>query len=55
MPKTTSGGVGDAGAPFTLPADLQSLTLEQIADLRTAAESEFDSIYDTEGGPRPEQ
>lgn len=55
MPKTTSGGVGDAGAPFSLPADLSNLTAAQLDELRVKAETEFDAIYDAEGGPQAEQ
>lgn len=55
MPKTTSGGVGDAGAPFKLPADLENLTAEQLDELRVKAETEFDGIYDTDGGPHADQ
>lgn len=55
MPKTTSGGVGDAGAPFNLPADLDNLTGEQLDELRIAAETEFDAIYDADGGPQADQ
>lgn len=46
MPKTTSGGVGDAGAPFTLPADLSNLSVEQLDELRTQADTEIDQILD---------
>ena len=56
MPKTTSGGVGDAGAPFTLPADLSNLSVEQLDDLRAQADGEIDAILDagkrTEDLPR---
>jgi hypothetical protein len=52
MAKPTSGGVGDAGAPFSLPADLESLTAEQLDELRVKAEAEFDAIYDADGGPQ---
>lgn len=55
MPKTTSGGVGDAGAPFKLPADLDNLTAEQLDELRVRAETEFDAIYDADGGPQADQ
>jgi hypothetical protein len=55
MPKTTSGGVGDAGAPFTLPSSLDDLTPEQLAELRASAEAEFDQIYDQDGGPKADQ
>jgi hypothetical protein len=47
-------GAGD-GAPFTLPADLSSLTVEQLSDLETQAGSEFDAIYSAEGGPQVDQ
>ena len=36
MPKANATGAGDAGTPFTLPADLSSQTVEQIAELLTA-------------------
>ncbi len=52
---TTSGGVGDAGAPFTLPASLDDLTPEQLDELRVKAETEFDAIYDQDGGPKADQ
>ncbi|MGE5827886.1 MAG: major capsid protein, partial [Micromonosporaceae bacterium] len=52
MPKTTSGGVGDAGAPFTLPADLSNLSVEQLDELRGQADTELDAILD--GGRRSE-
>ena len=55
MPKTTSGGVGDAGAPFKLPADLENLSAEQLDELRVRAETDFDAIYDTDGGPHADQ
>jgi hypothetical protein len=56
MPKNTaSGGAGDAGAPFALPADLTALTPEQLAELQAKAEAEFDSIYDQDGGPHADQ
>lgn len=55
MPKTTSGGVGDAGAPFKLPADLENLTAQQLDELRVKAETDFDAIYDAEGGPQADQ
>lgn len=55
MPKTTSGGVGDAGAPFKLPADLENLSAEQLDELRVKAEADFDAIYDTDGGPHADQ
>lgn len=55
MPKNTTGGVGDAGAPFSLPASLDGLTAEQLGELRVKAETEFDAIYDAEGGPRADQ
>jgi len=46
MPKTTTGGAGDAGAPFQLPADLTSLTVEQLAELRTQADAELDVVLE---------
>ena len=55
MAKPTSGGVGDAGAPFALPADLTNLTPEQLDELRVKAEAEFDTIYDQDGGPKADQ
>ena len=55
MPKTTSGGVGDAGAPFKLPADLENLSAEQLDELRVRAETDFDAIYDADGGPQADQ
>lgn len=54
MAKPTSSGA-DAGAPFTLPADLDNLTADQLDELRIRAESEFDSIYDADGGPHVDQ
>ena len=54
MPKNSPSG-GDAGAPFTLPNDLTTLTPEQLAELKTVAETEFDQIYDAEGGPQADQ
>lgn len=55
MAKTTNGGVGDAGAPFSLPADLDNLTTDQLDELRGRAEAEFDAIYDADGGPKADQ
>jgi hypothetical protein len=55
MAKPTTSGVGDAGAPFNLPADLDNLTPEQLDELRVQAESEFDAIYDGDGGPQSDQ
>lgn len=46
MAKTTSGGASDAGAPFSLPADLGGLTVEQLAELRTSARTELAAIID---------
>ena len=37
MPKNSPSG-GDAGAPFTLPNDLTTLTPEQLAELKAVAE-----------------
>lgn len=54
MPKNSPSG-GDAGAPFTLPADLTTLTADQLAELHAAAMAEFDSIYEAEEGPRADQ
>ncbi len=51
MPKTTDGGAGNAGAPFSLPADLTTQTPEQLAELRSKAQAAFDAIYDKDGGP----
>ena len=48
MPKTDGAG---SGAPFSLPADLASQSVEQLAELRAAAQARFDAIYDAEGGP----
>lgn len=53
MAKATPGA-GD-GAPFQLPADLSSLTLEQLGELETQAGAEFDSIYAADGGPQVDQ
>ena len=53
MAKATSGA--SDGAPFTLPADLSSLTLEQLGELETQAGSEFDAIYAADGGPQVDQ
>ena len=47
-------GAGD-GAPFSLPADLSNLTLDQLAELETQAGTEFDGIYAQEGGPKVDQ
>ncbi len=55
MAKTTNGGAGDAGAPFSLPADLDNLTGDQLDELRVKAEAEFDGIYDADGGPKADQ
>ena len=55
MPKNSPSGGSDAGAPFTLPNDLTTLTPEQLAELKTVAETEFDQIYDAEGGPQADQ
>lgn len=56
MPKkTTTSGVGDADAPFNLPADLSNLSPEQLDELRAKAEAEFDQIYNADGGPKAEQ
>lgn len=55
MAKTTNGGAGDAGAPFSLPADLDNLTADQLDELRVKAEAEFDGIYDADGGPKADQ
>ncbi|MFZ0789553.1 MAG: hypothetical protein WAM94_08015, partial [Chromatiaceae bacterium] len=46
--KTTGG----QGAPFSLPADLTTLSPEQLAELRARAEAEFDGIYQADGGPQ---
>jgi hypothetical protein len=43
MPKTNSGGAGD-GAPFTLPADLSNLTIEQLDELNAQANAELDDV-----------
>lgn len=43
---------GGQGAPFSLPADLTTLSPEQLGELRARAEAEFDAIYQTEGGPQ---
>jgi hypothetical protein len=40
---------------FQLPADLTSLTVEQLGELRAAAEAEFDGIYGADGGARADQ
>lgn len=48
MPKTDGAG---SGAPFSLPADLAGQSVEQLAELRAAAQARFDAIYDAEGGP----
>jgi len=47
MPKANATGAGDAGTPFTLPADLSSQTVEQIAELLTAANAEMDTLLAT--------
>lgn len=46
MPKTSANGASDAGAPFQLPADLSTLTAEQVAALREQAKAELDAILD---------
>jgi hypothetical protein len=52
MPKTSDGGAGNAGAPFNMPPSIEDLTTEQLGELRAAAQTEFDSIYDADGGPQ---
>ncbi len=54
---TKPNPAGDRNQPgrFQLPADLTTLTREQLAELRTAAEVEFDGIYGAEGGARADQ
>lgn len=53
MAKATPGA--SDGAPFTLPADLSTLTVEQLAELETQAGAEFDAIYGQDGGPQADQ
>jgi hypothetical protein len=56
MPKDTqNAGAGDAGAPFSLPADLSTLTVEQLDELAIKAREAFTAIVDVEGGPTAEQ
>jgi hypothetical protein len=45
MPKDTqNAGAGDAGAPFTLPADLSTLTAEELGTLLDSANTEMDGL-----------
>lgn len=47
---TKSGAGSDNGAPFSLPANLENLTPEQLDELDQQARMEFDAIYSAEGG-----
>jgi hypothetical protein len=44
MPKTNAPGTGDSGAPFALPADLTTLTVEELTALHESATSEMDTL-----------
>ena len=46
MPKTNQGGAGEAGAPFQLPADLSTHTVEQLDEILADANSRIDAILD---------
>lgn len=52
MPKANATGAGAEGTPFTVPADLSSLSVEQLDELRTQADAEVDAIL--EAGRRVE-
>lgn len=43
-----------SGTPFALPADLSTLSDEELTALREQAEAEFDAIYASEDGPKAE-
>lgn len=50
MAKTNGAGSGNSGTPFSLPANLDDLTVDELDALETQARSEFDTIYGAEGG-----
>jgi hypothetical protein len=51
MPKNTSGADAGQGAPFQLPPNLAELSQEDLDALQAQAQTEFDAIYDADGGP----
>jgi hypothetical protein len=53
MPKTNGAGSDNSGTPFSLPASLDDLTVDQLDELSAQARAEFDTIYSAEGGASP--
>lgn len=51
---TKSGAGSDNGAPFSLPANLEDLTTEELDALAAQARTEFDTIYSADGGASPQ-
>lgn len=51
--KTTSGaGAADKGTPFSLPANLDGLGVDELDALQSQARTEFDGYYSADGGPQ---
>ena len=44
MPKTNAQGAGDSGAPFSLPADFETLTAEQLGEQLAEVNSRIDAM-----------